>query len=58
LLVAQDLTRVEGAHKTTDKRWIIGTYEGLDAVVSLESLGVSLLLVKIYASVELRPTVE
>jgi len=58
LLVAQDQARAEVAHKTPDKRWLISRYEGLDAMVSLESLGVSLPMAEIYAGVELRTTVE
>ena len=42
LLVAQDEARIEVARKTVDKRWLISTYEGLDAVVNVESLGISL----------------
>ncbi len=55
LLVAQDRARVEVAHKKPDKRWEITTYEGLDAVVNVESLGISLPTTEIYSGVELNP---
>jgi len=55
LLVSQDQPRVEVARKTPDKRWLISTYEGMDAVINVESLGVSLPLREIYGGVELSP---
>jgi Uma2 family endonuclease len=55
LLVSQDQPRVEVARKTPDKRWVISTYEGMDAVVNVESLDVSLPLRDIYGGVELSP---
>jgi len=55
LLVSQDQPRVEVARKTPDKRWLISTYEGKDAVVNVESLDVSLPLRDIYGGVELSP---
>jgi Uma2 family endonuclease len=58
LLVSQDQARVEVAHKTADKRWVISTYEGMDAVVNLESLGISLPMVEIYSGVELSSDIE
>jgi Uma2 family endonuclease len=53
VLVAQDQARVEVYRKTPDKRWLITNYEGLDAVVKVESLGISFQLAEIYAGVEL-----
>ena len=53
VLVAQDQARVEVFRKTPDKRWLISTYEGLDAVAEVESLGISFQLADIYAGVEL-----
>ena len=53
LLVSQDQARVEVLRKTPDKRWLISTYEGLDAVANVESLGISFSLAEIYAGVEL-----
>jgi Uma2 family endonuclease len=55
LLVSQDQPRVEVARKTPDKRWLISTYEGMDAVINVESLGVSLPVREIYGGVELSP---
>jgi Uma2 family endonuclease len=53
VLVAQDQSRVEVFRKTPDKRWLISTYEGLDTVANVESLGISFQLAEIYAGVEL-----
>jgi Uma2 family endonuclease len=58
LLVSQDRARVEVAHKAADKQWLMRTYEGLDAVVNVESLGISLPMAEIYSGVELSPDVE
>ncbi len=55
LLVAQDQARVEVAHKKANKQWVITTYEGLDAVVNIESLTMSLPMREIYSGVELNP---
>jgi Uma2 family endonuclease len=53
LLAAQDRPRVEVFRKTSNVRWILNTYEGLDACVQLESLGISLPMADIYEGVEL-----
>jgi Uma2 family endonuclease len=53
MLVSQDKARVEVMLKTPDKRWLITTYEGLDATVVLESLNISLPMSEIYRRVEL-----
>ena len=53
LLIAQDQARVEVFRKTPDKRWLISTYEGLDAVAHIESLGISFQLGEVYAGLEL-----
>jgi Uma2 family endonuclease len=55
LLVAQDKARVEVARKTNDNRWVISTYEGLDAAVRIESLSVSLPMTDIYDGVDFEP---
>jgi Uma2 family endonuclease len=55
LLVSQNQARVEVAHKAPDKRWVITTYEGLDAVVIVESLGISLPMAEIYDGIEFSP---
>lgn len=55
MLVSQNQARVEVAHKTPDKRWVITTYEGLDKTVKLESLDVSLPMAEIYEGIELSP---
>jgi Uma2 family endonuclease len=58
VLVSQDRARVEVAHKAADKSWMISTYEGLDAVVNVESMGISLPMAEIYRGVELSPEME
>ena len=52
VLVAQDQPRVEVLRKASGKRWVINTYEGLDAVASVETLSISLPLIEIYAGIE------
>jgi len=46
------------AHKAADKQWLIRTYEGLDGVVNVESLGISLPMAEIYSGVELSADME
>jgi len=58
LLVSQDQARVEVAHKTPDKRWVISTFEGAEAVVSVESLGISLPMAEIYSGVDLNSAIQ
>lgn len=53
VLVAQDQARVEVFRKTPDKRWLLTTYEGLQAVAGIECLGVSLPLGEVYEGIEL-----
>ena len=53
ILVAQDQPRVEIFRKTPDKRWLLSTYEGLDAAAEVGSLGISFQLAEVYAGVEL-----
>ena len=53
VLIAQDRPRVEVFRKTADKRWILNTYEGLDAIAAVDSLDISLPLAEIYAGVDL-----
>jgi Uma2 family endonuclease len=55
LLVSQERARVEVARKKADKQWVLTTYEGLDAVVNIESLTMSLPMTEIYSGVELNP---
>jgi Uma2 family endonuclease len=54
LLIAQDEPRIEVFRKTEDRRWILTSYEGLDATVRVESLDISLPLSEIYMEVALR----
>jgi Uma2 family endonuclease len=55
LLVAPDRARVEVFRKKADKHWAITTYEGLDAMVNIESLSMSLPMTEIYSGVEFNP---
>jgi Uma2 family endonuclease len=41
LLIFQDRARIEAFRKASSSRWILTIYENLDAVVDIESLGVS-----------------
>lgn len=56
LLVSQDHARVEVFRKTSDGRWMLTTYLGLDAVVPIESVGVDLALAEVYDGVEFPPS--
>jgi Uma2 family endonuclease len=58
VLISQDKVRVEIFRKASDNQWMLRTYEGLDAVVTLESVGVSLPLAEVYGGVELPATIE
>ena len=58
VLVSQNRARVDVYDKTPDGRWMISPFEGLDAVVRLESLGISLPMSEIYDRVELDPAAD
>ena len=58
LLVSQDRPRVEVSRKTPESRWILTTYEGLDAVVNVESLGISIPMAELYVGVEFSASSE
>lgn len=52
VLVAQDRPRVETFHRTPDGTWAVGPWaEGLGASVTFRSLGVTVPLAEVYASV-------
>ena len=53
ILIAQDKARIEVFHKTAENRWLITTYEGLEAEAAIESLGISFRLAEVYDGVEL-----
>jgi Uma2 family endonuclease len=46
ILFSQDAALVETFRKTHDSEWVLRTHEGLDAVVAIESLGISLPLLR------------
>jgi Uma2 family endonuclease len=48
LLIAQDEPRIEVFRKMPDARWILTSYEGLEATVRVESLAIDLPLAEIY----------
>jgi Uma2 family endonuclease len=52
LLIAQSRPQVEVFRKTSSNRWILTTYEGLDATVQIESLGISLTMAELYRDVK------
>jgi Uma2 family endonuclease len=56
VLLSQDEVRVETFRKTHDNEWILRTHEGLDALVPVESLGISLSLREVYDGVALIST--
>ncbi len=56
LLVSQDEPRVEVSRRTPENRWLLTTYSGLDAVVQVESLGISIPMTELYDGVEFEPT--
>jgi Uma2 family endonuclease len=58
VLISQDTARVETFRKTSDSKWLLSTYEGLESTVTLESVGVSLPLTEVYDDIELPATVE
>lgn len=49
ILVSQNEPRVEVFRKTPDGRWVLTTYEGSSAEITVESLGISIPMVEIYA---------
>jgi Uma2 family endonuclease len=53
VLISQDQARVETFRKTPSNEWVLHTYEGLDATVTIECLGVSVELREVYEGVEL-----
>jgi Uma2 family endonuclease len=53
VLVAQDRPRVEIFRKSSDVRWVLRTFEGLDASIEIESLGLTLAMRDVYEDVEL-----
>jgi Uma2 family endonuclease len=55
LLVSQASARAE-VFRRSDKDWVLSTYEGLDTIVPLESVSVSLPLAKVYEGVDLPAT--
>ena len=58
VLVSQDQARVETCRKSSDDRWVLSTYRGLDAVVPIESIGIPLPLAEVYNGVLLPSVVE
>lgn len=53
VLVSQDEPRVDRYRKSAQNRWNLSIYIGLEAVVPIESLSLSLPLAEIYAGIEL-----
>ena len=49
VLIAQDQPTVEVFRKTSNGRWLLAIYEGLDAVAKLDSLDIALPLAELYA---------
>jgi len=53
VLISQDQARVETFRKTPGNEWVLHTYEGLDATVTIKCLGVSVPLREAYEGVAL-----
>jgi Uma2 family endonuclease len=53
VLIAQHRPRIETYRKTPDGRWLLSTFDGLDATVLVESLEISIPLSEVYNRVEL-----
>ena len=51
LLIAQDEPRIEVFRKNPDGRWMLTSYEGMEATVRVESLAIDLPLAEIYFEV-------
>jgi Uma2 family endonuclease len=58
ILVSQDQPRIETYRKISDDRWVLSTYEGLDALAPIESLALSLPLAEVYDGVDLPPIAD
>ena len=54
LLVQQDQAKVQVFRNAEDAGWMLSTYEGVDAIVPIQSVGISLRMSDIYAGVEFR----
>ena len=52
ILIAQDRPNVDVFLKTPDARWLLTSYEGLQATAKLDSLDIALPLAELYAGVE------
>lgn len=52
VLVAQDRPHVDHFARQPDDRWILTSYEGLDAVVECPSLGCTIPMAEVYANVK------
>ncbi|MCX6590676.1 MAG: Uma2 family endonuclease [Acidobacteria bacterium] len=53
VLVSQESCLIEVFRRLTDGRWALSSYQGAEAVLTLECLGIALPLAEIYAGVEL-----
>jgi Uma2 family endonuclease len=58
VLIAQDEPAVEVRHKSSDGRWVMTFYEGLNSVAKLESLDIEVPLAELYAGVLEAPAPE
>ncbi len=55
ILVSSQEYVVEIFHRIEDDRWILETYQGLEAIARIESLNLNIPLGEIYATVDLTP---
>ncbi|MCX6594314.1 MAG: Uma2 family endonuclease [Acidobacteria bacterium] len=55
ILVSQDAYLVEVFRRVAESQWMLSSYPGIDAVVPVECLSISLPLTEIYAGVAIQP---
>lgn len=55
ILVSSQEYVVEIFHRMEGDRWILETYQGLEAIARIESLNLNISLAEIYATVDLTP---
>jgi Uma2 family endonuclease len=58
ILISYQEYLVETFHRTKNDRWLLQTYEGLEAIVHIESLGIDAPLADIYATLDLTDLVN
>jgi Uma2 family endonuclease len=52
ILIFQDRPRIQTFRKTADNRWALSTFDGLESVAAIESLGFAMPLAEVYDGIE------